>query len=362
MIFVGERLKNLRKINKLTQLEVANYIGVTKQAVSAWENNISIPESLILPNLAKYFKVEMSHFFVEEQKEVHVEKSEDFDEFKRILQEKQKLVDEYNALDTGIELKVVKSSGIKIVLSKVTRIANDEITIPSIVEKVLQLYIPGNVRKLKVNIECNLESMHCFFRKLDIDELDVSSLDITKISSLNGLFAEMKRVDKLIGLDKWDMTKVKSINGLFRSSNIKCIEGIDKWDTSKIENFTQIFMRSEIDKLDLNKWDLSSMITTDATLEVLINQSSSLFQEAKINKLYISNWNTSKIQRFINWFGRSNIEYIDDISKWDVSNGINFKYMFNRCKLNNSIDISNWNVNKGCITDNMFDLSENIEY
>lgn len=62
-IFVGERLAALRKLKGRTQSDVALQFGVTKQAVSKWEKGLSMPDVLILPELAAYFGVDIEYFF-----------------------------------------------------------------------------------------------------------------------------------------------------------------------------------------------------------------------------------------------------------------------------------------------------------
>ena len=41
---IGERIKALRKKNGLTQEKLAENLGVSYQAVSKWECNVSIPD------------------------------------------------------------------------------------------------------------------------------------------------------------------------------------------------------------------------------------------------------------------------------------------------------------------------------
>lgn len=50
-------LAALRKKKKVTQEEVANFLGVTKASVSKWETGQSLPDVLLLPRLASYFDV-----------------------------------------------------------------------------------------------------------------------------------------------------------------------------------------------------------------------------------------------------------------------------------------------------------------
>ncbi len=62
-IFVGKKLAELRKLKGRTQLNVAEHFNISKQAVSKWENGISMPDVLLLPELAKYFGVDIDYFF-----------------------------------------------------------------------------------------------------------------------------------------------------------------------------------------------------------------------------------------------------------------------------------------------------------
>ena len=73
-IFVGERLKELRKLKGRTQIDIASFFGVSKQAVSKWENGLSMPDVLLLPELAKYFDVEIDYFFEKQDDETKREK------------------------------------------------------------------------------------------------------------------------------------------------------------------------------------------------------------------------------------------------------------------------------------------------
>lgn len=47
----------LRKLKGVTQVELAEYLGVSFQAVSKWENGTSMPDIEMLPLLSRYFKV-----------------------------------------------------------------------------------------------------------------------------------------------------------------------------------------------------------------------------------------------------------------------------------------------------------------
>jgi len=54
---IGNRISYLRKEKGITQEEMAEKLGVTPQAVSKWENDISYPDILLLPKLAEILGV-----------------------------------------------------------------------------------------------------------------------------------------------------------------------------------------------------------------------------------------------------------------------------------------------------------------
>lgn len=54
---MGKRIASLRKKKGLTQDQLAQRLGVTPQAVSKWENDLSCPDISILPDLAKELEV-----------------------------------------------------------------------------------------------------------------------------------------------------------------------------------------------------------------------------------------------------------------------------------------------------------------
>ena len=49
---IGRNIYQLRKLRKLTQEDLANQLHVSCQAVSKWETGLSLPDTLILPQIA----------------------------------------------------------------------------------------------------------------------------------------------------------------------------------------------------------------------------------------------------------------------------------------------------------------------
>ena len=60
---IGEKIKAKRRERNLTQEEIATMLGVTKAAVSKWENAESIPDITMLPQIAQLFHITMDELF-----------------------------------------------------------------------------------------------------------------------------------------------------------------------------------------------------------------------------------------------------------------------------------------------------------
>lgn len=57
VILFAERLRNLRKEQGWTQVQLAGKIGVSKQSVSNWENDNILPSVEMLAHIADLFQV-----------------------------------------------------------------------------------------------------------------------------------------------------------------------------------------------------------------------------------------------------------------------------------------------------------------
>ena len=58
---IGLKIKQLRTKNNYTQNDLANMLGVSYQAISRWENNITIPDISVLPLLSNIFNVTIDY-------------------------------------------------------------------------------------------------------------------------------------------------------------------------------------------------------------------------------------------------------------------------------------------------------------
>ena len=54
---LAENIIRLRHDKKITQEQLADFVGVTKASVSKWETKQSMPDILLLPQLTAFFDV-----------------------------------------------------------------------------------------------------------------------------------------------------------------------------------------------------------------------------------------------------------------------------------------------------------------
>lgn len=60
---IGTQIARLRKEQEITQTALAEYLSVSPQAVSRWENGVSIPDICLLPQIAAFFGVSIDDLF-----------------------------------------------------------------------------------------------------------------------------------------------------------------------------------------------------------------------------------------------------------------------------------------------------------
>lgn len=86
MYSIGEKIKELRKEQNMTQAQLAEKLGVTYQAVSKWENGIASPDISIIPDITRAFSVSADVLFNLVNPEVR--KEEIYADYRDILDNK----------------------------------------------------------------------------------------------------------------------------------------------------------------------------------------------------------------------------------------------------------------------------------
>lgn len=60
---LGEKIKTLRKQRNISQEVLANYLGISFQSVSKWENESTMPDVMMIPAIASFFGISTDELF-----------------------------------------------------------------------------------------------------------------------------------------------------------------------------------------------------------------------------------------------------------------------------------------------------------
>lgn len=116
-IVISEVLKNLRKNKGISQEVIAETMGISVQAVSKWENNLSYPDIELLPRISEYYNVSIDYLLTgKTSKNVDEESSKDTipnDDILRIVQYKGNRILSKNTYDKNKRIMLeIKESNI----------------------------------------------------------------------------------------------------------------------------------------------------------------------------------------------------------------------------------------------------------
>lgn len=59
---LGRKIQYLRLQSKESQEVMAQKVNISRQAISKWENNVSVPDVAMLSKIANYYDVEITYF------------------------------------------------------------------------------------------------------------------------------------------------------------------------------------------------------------------------------------------------------------------------------------------------------------
>ena len=150
MIKLGEKIKSLRKQKNISQEVFANYLGVSFQAVSKWENGNSVPDTEILTSLCQSLDISVNELLSGEKLPVETYPQRAEENMMNLLKE-----NEDNRKNSTIQLVVGIALGI---LTYNPRYAS------SIIEKLLKSAIANAENNNGMNVD-NLYIEECYANK-----------------------------------------------------------------------------------------------------------------------------------------------------------------------------------------------------
>lgn len=87
---IGKNIAKYRKINGLTQEELGIKLGVSNQAVSKWESEVSMPDISLLPQIADALNISLNDIYGIEKEQKNPVSADDFPQFSH-----KKLIESY---------------------------------------------------------------------------------------------------------------------------------------------------------------------------------------------------------------------------------------------------------------------------
>lgn len=77
---IGQTIRDLRKLKKMSQSELAKVVGVSQTTVTAWETGKAEPSSSAISSLADYFNVTTDYLLGRPEKKDDNAKTADIDD------------------------------------------------------------------------------------------------------------------------------------------------------------------------------------------------------------------------------------------------------------------------------------------
>ncbi|OEF98854.1 hypothetical protein BHF71_10685 [Vulcanibacillus modesticaldus] len=108
---LGERIKSLRKANKMTQLDLAKYLGKDNTTISKWESDIYQPDADELKRLAEILSTTTDYLLGRSDSPVEFTE-EDFEFVRDLELTDEEIMEKYNFNVDGVKLTEEEIKGI----------------------------------------------------------------------------------------------------------------------------------------------------------------------------------------------------------------------------------------------------------
>ncbi len=85
---IGNKIKELRLERTLTQEQLAGFLSVSTQCISKWENDVTMPDIQMLPQISTFFGVTIDELF-DLTDDAHINRIQNMIENKRLIEEEE---------------------------------------------------------------------------------------------------------------------------------------------------------------------------------------------------------------------------------------------------------------------------------
>lgn len=155
---ICSRIAQLRKRYNLSQEALARKLGITFQAVSKWENNVSCPDISIIPEIAGIFNVSVGYLFGEENKNTTTDEEDQNDAPENINKKNLRKDELESGQDKKLNFDWEDDNRIRIVIAKGHTILKNE-EIDSTIKEDVNIRLEAEVRGCVIDSQVGITIM-----------------------------------------------------------------------------------------------------------------------------------------------------------------------------------------------------------
>lgn len=193
-----------------------------------------------------------------------------------------------------------------------------------------------NILKTSDGKKLLYDNPHLSFSDIDVESLDLSGLDTSKVVNMHGAFDHMPYAKSLnlSGLDTHNVTDMSSM--FYSLYELKKLD-VSHFDTSKVTDMESMFAHAEsLEKLDVSHFNTSQVTDMRRMFANL----------PKLKELDVSNFDTRKVTDMSGMF--SSMEELKelDLSNFETYNVRDMGSMFYETKNLEALNLSNFDISK----------------
>ncbi len=162
---IARQIAELRKSKGITQSELGDRVGVSFQAVSKWERGETLPDTAILPDLARVLETSIDNMLLGGEREIQYKGRINVSDMRKGL-EHLKSAGEYLGKDNIIYTSAIKGINTEMNTDIEAAFSDDYIFEAFLAEAIIQNLLSGKYVDLS-DVKNNFKSEH--FKKIVLD-------------------------------------------------------------------------------------------------------------------------------------------------------------------------------------------------
>ena len=177
---------------------------------------------------------------------------------------------------------------------------------------------------------------YMFYECAAIEELDLSNFDTSNVTNMASMFDGTYHLIAL-DLSNFDTSNVTNMSSMFNCHECDCAYtqiNLSSFNTSKVTNMQDMFYSVPLEQIDLSSFDTSN-----------VTDMSGMFGYSAFKTLDLTHFNTSKVTDMSGMFQNNSLNNID-LTHFDTSNVTNMSYMFAYSNYLTNLNLTSFDTSK----------------